>query len=50
MEALLKEIRKKTRGGELTYEEKTKLSASLYRKGFSLTLIKKALNTEFDDL
>ncbi|MBP5305582.1 MAG: RecX family transcriptional regulator, partial [Lachnospiraceae bacterium] len=50
MEALLKEIRKKSKGGELSYEEKTKLSASLYRKGFSLTLIKKALNTEFDDL
>ena len=50
MEALLKEIRKKSKGGELTYEEKTKLSAALYRKGFSLSLIKKALNTDFDDL
>ncbi len=44
-DAIQKAIRKKTKSvGDMTEEEKVKLAASLYRKGFQLDLIKKYVN------
>lgn len=45
-QAIIKAIAKKCKNiDELTYEEKMKISAYLYRKGFQVDIIKKYLNT-----
>ena len=43
---LLKHLRKKHYTPDLPYEERQKLKASLYRKGFSMDLINRALEDE----